>query len=193
MTATSPKRHYCGRARQSPRREGAQLNALQGGAGVAALPLHQGLTQAAGGMVGLTAPALADVLCVVSIGERMRAVGRGGRERSVSQRGAWCGRAGLGDWPPNCIRLVLPSQPAAPGGSIPRPSNQGHSPQGPPQRVVLPPSQGRKWGGLEALHWPSRCGCRWPGAVALLLRAWRVGLNVTPKDYPPGGGDTAAP
>lgn len=44
------------------------LHTLQGVVWVAALPFHQGLTQAAGIRISLTAPVFTDVICGVSVG-----------------------------------------------------------------------------------------------------------------------------
>lgn len=46
------------------------LHTLQGVVRVAALPFYQGLTQAAGIRIGLTAPVFTDVICGVSVGEK---------------------------------------------------------------------------------------------------------------------------
>lgn len=61
----------------------AALDALQGGVRVAALALHQGLTQAAGFPVGLAAPVFTDVICGASMGDERQVGPREGKKRGA--------------------------------------------------------------------------------------------------------------
>lgn len=70
-------------------RKGLSAGSLQGVVWVAALPFHQGLTQAAGVCIGLTAPVFTDVICGVHIGDR-ESVGGHGRERERSTSSETC-------------------------------------------------------------------------------------------------------
>lgn len=85
-----------GRRRPADLGRAAALDALQGGVRVAALTLHQGLTQAAGLPVGLAGPVFTDVICGVSVGDERRVGPREGGKRSAPQRGAQaCAGPGL--------------------------------------------------------------------------------------------------
>lgn len=64
------------------------LHTLQGVVWVAALPFHQGLTQASGIRISLTAPVFTDVICGVSVGdgERVEGHGREGERSTFSEK-----------------------------------------------------------------------------------------------------------
>lgn len=83
-------------------RKGLSAASLQGVVRVAALPLHQGLAQAAGVCVSLTAAVLTDVICGVSVGDKGVGGGHGrGRESSTcSERCPGMNGLGSGLGPP---------------------------------------------------------------------------------------------